>query len=85
MDAKKKVNEEIDKKREILQNEINKEINSAEEEINNLIKKSPEKINQIAIETSSDLIHELIGTEVNKSSISAIVKDLSKKERNHGI
>ena len=85
VDAKKKVNEEIDKKREILQNEINKEINSAEEEINNLIKKSPEKINQIAIETSSDLIHELIGTEVNKSSISAIVKDLSKKERNHGI
>ena len=68
-----------------MQNEINKEINSAEEEINNLIKKSPEKINQIAIETSSDLIHELIGTEVNKSSISAIVKDLSKKERNHGI
>ena len=29
--------------------------------------KSPKQINQIAVDTASDLIKELIGTEVNKS------------------
>ena len=43
--------------------------------------KAPEKINKIAIETSADIIKHLIGTEVNNSSISAIVEDLSKKHR----
>ena len=37
------------------------------------------KINKIAIETSSELIKKLIGVEINNSSISAIVEDLSKK------
>ena len=44
-----------------------------------LKKDAPEKINKIAIETSSELIQKLIGAEVNNSSISAIVDDLSKK------
>jgi len=51
----------------------------AEQEILNLKKKAPEKINKIAIETSSELVKKLIGAEVNNSSISAIVNDLSKK------
>ena len=42
-------------------------------------KKSPEKINKIAIETSADLIKQIIGAEVNNSNISAIVEDISKK------
>ena len=41
----------------------------------------PEKIQKIAIETSSDLIRQLIGEEVNNSSISAIVDDLYKKNK----
>ena len=44
-------------------------------------KNSPEKISQIAVDTSLDLIKQLIGAEVNKSNISAIVQDISKKER----
>ena len=47
--------------------------------LNLLKKKAPEKINKIAIETSSELIKKLLGTEINNSSISAIVDDLSKK------
>ena len=39
----------------------------------------PDKINKIAIETSSELIQKLIGAEVNNSSISAIVDDLSRR------
>ena len=42
--------------------------------------RAPEKINKIAIETSSDLLQKLIGAEINNSSISAIVDDLSRKK-----
>ena len=44
--------------------------------------KIPQKISKIAIEISTDLIQQLIGVEVNNSNISAIVNDLSKKDRN---
>ena len=79
--TKKKLNEDLNKKRETLEIELNKEIGDAENEILDLRKKSPEKINKIAIETSSDLLIQLIGTEVNKSNISAIVEDISKKDK----
>ena len=80
-DARKKVLEEIDKKKEQLDKELNNEINIAEKEIIELKNNAPEKINKIAVETSSLLIRELIGEEVNGSSISAIVDDLSKKNK----
>ena len=80
-EARKKVLEEIDKKKEQLDKELNNEINIAEKEIIELKNNAPEKINKIAVETSSLLIRELIGEEVNGSSISAIVDDLSKKNK----
>ena len=52
---------------------------SADIQINELKKTAPEKINKIAIETSSEILKNLIGAEVNSSSISAIVEDLYKK------
>ena len=55
------------------------EIQKAEKEIDLLRKSAPEKINKIAIETSSELVKKLIGADVNNSSISAIVDDLSKR------
>ena len=79
--ARKKVLEEIDKKKEQLDKELNNEISIAEKEIIELKNNAPEKINKIAVETSSLLIRELIGEEVNGSSISAIVDDLSKKNK----
>ena len=79
--TKKKLNEDLNKKREILEIELNKEIGDAENEILDLRKKSPEKINKIATETSMDLLVQLIGAEVNKSNIAAIVEDISKKDR----
>ena len=80
-DVRKKVLEDINKKREALENEISEEIRIAENEISELKSAAPNKINKIAIETSADLIKQLIGIEVNNSSISAIVEDLSKKNR----
>ena len=78
-DARKKVLEDIKKKRAALEKDIDAEIGAAEEEISNLKKNSDEKISKIAVDTSSELIKELIGEEVNSSSISAIVEDQSKK------
>ncbi len=80
-EAKKKILNNIKKKNDELESQINEEIKSAEKEIEVLKNNSSEKINKIAIETSQDLIKQLIGAEVNNSSISAIVKDLSKKNR----
>ena len=77
--AREEILKDIDKKRENLEKEINKEINKVEKEILDLKNKSPEKIRKIAIDTSSDIVKQLIGVEVNNSSISAIVEDVSRK------
>ncbi len=79
--AKEKILNDINKKKENLDNDLNEEIKKAELEIRDLKSKSPEKITKIAIETSNDLIKQLIGVEVNNSSISAIVEDLSKRKK----
>ena len=79
--AREKILKDISKKKEKLDLELNEEIKKAETEINNFRKGAPEKINKIAIETSHDLIKQLIGVEVNNSSITTIVEDLSKKDR----
>ena len=60
--------------------ELDEEVNKAEIEIKTFRDNAPEKIKKIAVETSSDLLQELIGAEVNSSSISAIVEDLSRKK-----
>ena len=77
--AREKILKDVDKKKENLGKEINEEINKVEKEILDLKNKSPEKIRKIAVETSSDLINKLIGIEVNNSSISAIVEDITRK------
>ena len=77
---KEKLLKSINLKKETLDKELNLEINKAEKEIKELRDKAPEKINMIAIETSKDILQQLIGAEVNNSSISAIVDDLSKKK-----
>ena len=85
--AREKVLKDIDKKRKVLEINVNEEIAKVEKEIAELKNKSSETINKIAIETSSDIVRELIGIQVNNSSISATVEDISKKikEKNYVI
>ena len=78
---REKISKDINNKKESLKKEIDEEIKKAETEILDLKNKSPEKINKIAIETSADLIKQIIGAEINKSNISAIVGDISKKNK----
>ena len=79
--AREKIIKDINLKKETLDKQIDEEISNAEEEIKTLKRDATDKINKIAIETSSDLLKKLIGTEINNSSISAIVDDLSKKNK----
>ena len=78
--AREKVLKDINIKKKTLEKELDEEVNKAEIEIKTFRDSAPEKIKKIAEETSSDLLQELIGAEVNSSSISAIVEDLSRKK-----
>ena len=80
-EVRQKTLEDINNKRSALEKDIDKEINAAEEEINNLKINSNEKIKNIAVETSAELIKHLIGEEANNSSISAIVDEQYKKNK----
>ena len=71
---------DIDKKRNELENSLEQEIVSAEEEIKALNTSSIENIKQIATETSSNLIKQLIGEEISRDNISSIVNEIAKKE-----
>ncbi len=77
--SREKAIKDINAKRDVLDKQIDNEISKAEEEIQALRDNAPDKINKIAIDTSSELLQKLIGAEVNNSSISAIVDDLSRR------
>ena len=79
-DARDNALSDINSKREVLEKQIDIEIKKAEQEIELLRKGAPEKINKIAIEISSEIAKKLIGADVNNSSLSAIVENLSKKD-----
>ena len=80
-EAREKILDDINKKRSALEKDLDEEISEVEKELSDLKQKSGEKINKIAAETSAELIKELIGEEVNSSSIAAIVEDQSKIKR----
>ena len=79
--ARQKILDDINSKRLALEKDIDEEISAAEQEVNNLKINSHEKIRSIAVETSSELIKQLIGEEANNSSISAIVEEQSRKSK----
>ena len=80
--SREKILKGINSKKERLDKEIDLEISKTENEIKDLMNKAPEKINKIAIETATELVQKIIGADVNNSSISAIVEDLSSKNGN---
>ena len=79
-DSKKKLNSDIEEKKQKFYNEIEKELLKTEKEIKNLKKTSISNINNIATETSLEVIKQIINIEMNKSSVSAIVDDVAKRE-----
>ena len=77
---KKKLENDIKIKKQKFNEEIEKELMAAEKEIKSLKKSSISNINRIAVETSSEVIKHIIGTEINTSNVSAIVEDISKRK-----
>jgi len=78
-DGTKKLNQDIENKKQKFNIEIEKELAGVETEIKNLKKSSLSNISKIAAEASSEIIQQIIGTEVNKSNVSAIIDDVIKK------
>mgnify|MGYP001158354714 FL=1 len=77
---KKKLEQNINSKKQKFNEEIENELIAVEKEIESLKKTSVSNINKIAVEISSEIIKQILGTEVNKSNVSAIVEDVTKKE-----
>ena len=78
-DGVKKLGRDIENKKQKFDIEIEKELANVEKEIKELKKASISNINKIAVETSSEIIQQIIGADVNKSNVSAIVDDVLKK------
>ena len=79
-DSKKKLDRDIENKKQKFNDEIEKELTATEKEIKDLKKTSTSNIADIAAETSAEIIRQIINTEVNKSNVSAIVNEITKKE-----
>ena len=79
-DNKQKLENDIKNKKQKFNEEIEKELLYAEKEIKNLKKLSISSINKIAVEVSSEMIKQLVGTGVNMNNVSAIVEEISKRK-----
>jgi len=79
-DAKKKLERDIGIKKQKFNDEIDKELTVIENEIKTLKKSSVASISKIATETSNEIVKQIIGVEVNQSSVSAIVDDVIKNK-----
>ena len=79
-DSKKKLERDLQSKKQKFDEEINKELEVVEKEIIELKKTSKLSINKIATETTSEIINQIMDTEINNSSVSAIVDDVTKKQ-----
>jgi len=75
---RKKLEKNIEEKKKKFNDEIENELLDMEKEIKDLKKSSLLNINKIATETSPEVIKQIINTEVNKSSVSAIVNEIIK-------
>ena len=79
-DSKKKLDRDIENKKQKFNDEIEKELVATEKEIKDLKKYSISNINHIATETTTEIIKQIINTQVNKSNVSAIVNDVTKRQ-----
>ena len=79
-DSRKKLDRDIENKKQKFNDEIEKELVAIEKEIKDLKKSSVSNIANIATETSIEVIKQIIDTKVNKSNVSAIVDDITKRE-----
>mgnify|MGYP001156996710 CR=1 FL=1 len=78
-DSSKKLDQDIEKKKRKFNEELEKELIATEKEIKDLKKSSLLDVSKIATETTPEIIKQIVGAEVNKSNVSAIVDEILKK------
>ena len=79
-DNKKKLDTNLEEKKKKFDDVIEKELVDTEKEIKYLKKTSITNINKIAEDISAEIIKQLINSEVNRSNVSAIVSDTTKRQ-----
>ena len=78
-DSRQKLNEDIQIKRKEVQKKIDEETKIAEEEIKKFKNNSVKKVNSISEGITSELLKEIFGEDINKSSIEAAVSQVVKE------
>tara|TARA_Y100000590_G_C15326894_1_gene866132 strand:- start:163 stop:741 length:579 start_codon:yes stop_codon:yes gene_type:complete len=79
-DGRKKLDHDIEIKKNKFNDDIEKELIVVEKEIKSLKKSSITNIEKISTEITTDVIKQIIDTDINQSSVSAIVKDVVNKK-----
>ena len=79
IESKKKLDKDIQSKKEAMEKEIENEISKAQKEINELKRTSLNDIQNISENITSSIIENISGDKLNESSIKAAVEDVSKK------
>tara|TARA_Y100001936_G_scaffold182701_1_gene179956 strand:- start:2564 stop:3139 length:576 start_codon:yes stop_codon:yes gene_type:complete len=83
--SRQKLNEDIQIKKKEIQKEIEKEILNAEKEIKKFKTESVDKVNVISEEIASNLIKNIIGEDLNKSSLKATISQIIKEKKNEAL
>ena len=79
-ESRQKLNESMQIKRDAVKKEIDTATKEAEKEIKKFKSDSINKISLMSENISSDLLKNILGEDVNQSSIKAIVSEIIKKE-----
>ena len=79
-ESRQKLNESMQIKRDEIKKEIDKATKEAENEIKKFKSESIDKISLMSENISSDLLKNILGEEVNKSSIKATVLEIIKQQ-----
>ncbi len=77
--SKSHLDKDIQSKKKIMEQEIENEISKAQKEIIELKKSSITSIQNISEEIASNIIENISGDKLNKSSVKAAVEEMSKK------
>jgi len=81
-DSRKKLNEDIQVKKNQIEKEIEKETKNAEKEIQKFKIDASVKVSSISEEIVSNVIKDIFGEDLNKSSIKATVSEVTKGYKN---
>ena len=81
-EGRKKLNEDLQSKKEQIEKEIQKENDLATKDIEKFKISSSNKVNLISEEIVSNIIKEIFGEDLNKSSIQATISEVIKAHKN---